>query len=136
MNKHRPDNPEWRTAWKNILEHHNKAFVQSWFCFQFPLHIKAPKQSMPTPKQEQKLHRKVIRELTRKIKDIECYLTESLKDFNKAKRHREKQAQRRAQNASDNKQDEDRERFRQQAEAETAATYSTSKDMTPANKAL
>ena len=62
-------------------------------------------------------------------------MTQSLIDLNKAKRRKEKQAQRRAQDASNNKQDKVRERFRKQAEAETAAAYTTS-NMSPTNKAL
>ena len=74
--KYSPYDPELRTAWKNILDQHIKDFVQSWLI----------------SRQQQKLYRKVIRELTRKIKDIEYYMTESLKDLNKAKRRREKKS--------------------------------------------
>ena len=62
-------------------------------------------------------------------------MAQSLNDLNKAKRPTEKLAQQRAQDASDNKQDEDRERFWKQAEAETAAAYTTS-NLPPTNKAL
>ena len=77
-----------------------------------------------------------MRELTWKIRDIEYYLTESLKDFNRAKKRREKREQRQAQHVIDNKQQEDRKRFRQQAKAKTAATYNTPKDMISVIKAL
>ena len=62
-------------------------------------------------------------------------MAQSLIDLKKAKRIREKRAQRRAQAASDNKQDKDRERFRKQAKAETAAAYTTS-NLSPTNKAI
>ena len=125
-----------QTAWKNILDQHNKAFVKLWFCFQFPLNMKAPKQLTPTPKHQHKLHRKSIRELTWKIKDIKYYLTESLKDFNKAKKHREKPEQWQEQYVIDNKQHKERKIFQHQAEAETSTTYNTPKYMTAVKKAL
>ena len=122
---HDIDDPEWSIAWKNILDHHTEDFAPSWFCFKFPLQIKTPTQPWTTPRQHGKLQRKVIGELTRKIKDINYYMAQSLNDLKKTKRRREKQAQRRALAASDNKQNKDRERFWMQAEAETAAAYTT-----------
>ena len=77
-----------------------------------------------------------MRELIRIIRDIKYYLTESLKDFNKTKKRREKQEQRQAQYVIANKQHKDKKRFRQQTDAETAATYNRPKDMTSANKVL
>ena len=75
-------------------------------------------------------------ELTRKISDIEYYLTESLKNFNKAKKGRETREQRQAQYVIDNKQHENRKGFQHQAEAEISAIHDTPKYMTAANKAL
>ena len=109
-NKYCPDDPKWRTAWHNILDHHTEDFAPSWFCFKFPLQIKAPTHS--TPRQHGKLQRKVIRELTRNIKDTDHYMAQSLSDRKKSKRHRDKQAQQQAQAASNTKQDKDRERYR------------------------
>ena len=132
--KYSPDDPEWRTAWKNILYHHTKAFASSWFCFKFPQQIKALMQPLTTPRQHGKLQRKVIRELTRKSRTStitwhRAWLT------SRRQRDTERRAQCQAQDASNNKQDEIRERFRKQAEAEIAAAYTTS-DMSPTNKAI
>ena len=52
-NKYSPNDPELRTAWHNILDHHTEDFAPSWFCFKFPLQIKAPTHS--TPRQHGKL---------------------------------------------------------------------------------
>ena len=38
--KYRPNDPKWRTAWKNILEHYDNDFASSFFCFKFPLQTK------------------------------------------------------------------------------------------------
>ena len=136
MTKYRPNNPKWRTAWKNILDQHNDDYKQSWFFIQFLLHIKTLNQPTSTTKYQRKLHRKLIWELTQKIRDIEYYLTESLKDFNKAKKRREKWEQQQAQYAIDNKQHKDRKRFRHQAKTETSAKYKIPKYMTATKKAF
>ena len=62
-------------------------------------------------------------------------MSQSLNDLKKAKRRRDKRAERQAQAIRDTKQDADRERFRKQAEAETAEAYANS-TLSPTNKAI
>ena len=132
-NKYRPNDPEWRTAWKHILEHHDDDFAPSFFCFKFPLQTKTL--TSKTPRQHGKLRRKIIRELKRKFKDVDHYMSQSLHDLKKAKRPSDKRAQRHAQAIRDTKQDADRARFRQQAEAETEESYAHS-TLSPTAKAI
>ena len=62
-------------------------------------------------------------------------MSQSLTDLKKAKRCRDKRAQRHAQTIRDTKQDEDRERFRKQAEAKKAEVYANS-TLSPTNKTI
>ena len=131
--RYRPKDLDWRTAWKHILEHHDEDFASSFFCFKFPLHPKVFPSN--TPRQHGKLRQKIIRELKRKIKDVNQYMSQSLHDLKKTKRRNDKRAQRQAQTIRDTKQDADRARFRQQAEAEIEAAYSHT-TLSPTDQAI
>ena len=86
MTKYRPNNPI--TAWRSILNQQDENFVQSWFCFQFPIIIKERKVSKTLKQHQHKLHQKLQREFTLKIRDITYYLTKSLRIFKRAKKRR------------------------------------------------
>ena len=85
-------------------------------------------------KHQQKLNRKLQGELNQKIGDITFYLTVSLKDFNKARKWKEKTGKRKA-HFPDEQQHKYRQRFQQQAEVETATRHNESLEMTTTDKA-